>query len=107
MCPKKPCKQGMNFRCHKVNSLIRQYIGNVVAELQEWQFIDALEVCDPTWVEVAYTWSYPDSCWKDQALQALETYGIYQVGRYGRWAFQGIADSIRDGFILGASLKQW
>ena len=84
---------------------MQQYIQNVVAELQEWQFIEEVEVCDPTWVEVAYTWAYPDSRWKEEALQALETYNIYQVGRYGRWQFQGIADSIRDGFIVGASLR--
>ena len=36
---------------------------------------------------------------------ALEAHGIYQVGRYGRWAFQGIADSIRDGFIVGGKCK--
>ncbi|GAK55305.1 protoporphyrinogen oxidase-like protein [Candidatus Vecturithrix granuli] len=84
---------------------MQQYIQNVVAELQKWQFIEEVEVCDPTWVEAAYTWAYPGSCWKDDALQALEKYGIYQVGRYGRWQFQGIADSIRDGFIVGASLK--
>lgn len=86
---------------------IQQYVRNVVAELQEWQFIRKVEVADPTWVEVAYTWSPPDSRWKEQALQGLADYGIYQVGRYGRWAFQGIADSIRDGFIVGASLKGW
>jgi hypothetical protein len=86
---------------------IQQYSRNVIAELQAWQFIEEVEVCDPTWVDVAYTWAYPDSRWKVEALQALETHRIYQVGRYGRWRFQGIADSIRDGFIVGASLKSW
>lgn len=87
-------------------SEIQHYIQHVVTELQEWQFIKEVEVCDPTWVDVAYTWAYPGSRWKDEALRALQTYSIYQVGRYGRWQFQGIADSIRDGFIVGASLKQ-
>lgn len=86
---------------------IQQYSRNVIAELQAWQFIEEVEVCDPTWVDVAYTWAYPDSRWKADALQALETHCIYQVGRYGRWQFQGIADSIRDGFIVGASFKSW
>lgn len=84
-------------------SEVQDYIQHVVTELQEWQCIEDVEVCDPTWVDVAYTWAYPDSRWKDEALRALETYNIYQVGRYGRWHFQGIADSIRDGFIVGAS----
>jgi hypothetical protein len=34
----------------------------------------------------------------------LEDKGIYQIGRYGRWRFQGIADSIRDGLVAGSSL---
>ena len=36
----------------------------------------------------------------------MEEHGIYQVGRYGRWIFQGIADSIKDGFFAGASFKE-
>jgi protoporphyrinogen oxidase len=86
---------------------IQQYIQNVVSELQEWKFIGKVEVADPTWVEVAYTWALPGSSWKEQAMQALLEHAIYPVGRYGRWAFQGIADSIRDGFIVGASLKPY
>jgi hypothetical protein len=35
----------------------------------------------------------------------LEDKGIYQIGRYGRWRFQGIADSIRDGFVAGSSFR--
>jgi hypothetical protein len=27
------------------------------------------------------------------------------VGRYGRWIFQGIADSLRDGLFVGAALR--
>lgn len=77
---------------------IHSYADSVIKELQEWDFIKDVEVIDPTWIEVAYTWSYPSSDWKQQGLQKLEKYGIYQLGRYGRWKFQGIADSIQDGF---------
>ena len=83
------------------------YADAVVKELQAWEFIGAAEVVDQTWIDVAYTWSYPGSQWKQQALQALESHEIYQVGRYGRWIFQGIADSIRDGFIAGAGLRKY
>ena len=79
----------------------------MVAELQRWGFIDTAEVVHPTWVDVAYTWSWPGSSWTRQAIQALEKAGIYQVGRYGRWIFQGIADSIRDGFIAGSSFRAY
>lgn len=86
---------------------IDTYCARVVEELQRWGFIDTAEVVHPTWVEVAYTWSWPASGWKQQAIQALENAGIYQVGRYGRWVFQGIADSIRDGFIAGGSFQPY
>ena len=84
---------------------VAAYSRQVVEELQDWGFIGEAEVVHPTWVEVAYTWSWPGSPWKAQAMKALEEAGIYQVGRYGRWIFQGIADSIRDGFIAGSALR--
>ena len=75
----------------------------IVEELREWGWTGDVEVVDPTWIDVAYTWSWPDSQWKIKAMRALENHGIFQVGRYARWIFQGIADSIRDGFIAGAA----
>jgi len=85
---------------------IDAYSRAVVAELQEWGFIEDVEVVDPTWIEVAYTWQWPHSTWRNRALKALQKYDIFQVGRYARWAFQGIADSIRDGFYAGAAFKR-
>ncbi|MCM8831909.1 MAG: protoporphyrinogen oxidase-like protein [Candidatus Omnitrophica bacterium] len=78
---------------------IKIYTNSVISELQEWDFIRDVEVVDSTWIDVAYTWSWPRSQWKEKALNALEAQGIYQIGRYGRWKFQGIADSIRDGLM--------
>lgn len=74
-------------------------------ELQSWAFIGEVEVADPTWIDVAYTWKVANSSWKPRALSLLESHRIYQVGRYGRWIFQGIADSIRDGLMAGAALR--
>lgn len=85
---------------------IERYAANVVKELQDWGYIEEAEVVDPTWIDVAYTWAWPNSRWKQQAMQELEKHGIYQVGRYARWIFQGIADSIRDGFFAGSSLRE-
>jgi len=73
----------------------------IVDELKDWGWIEDAEVVDPTWIEVAYTWSRPGSKWHQKAMTALEQHGIYPVGRYARWVFQGLADSIRDGFIAG------
>ncbi|HSJ56123.1 MAG TPA: FAD-dependent oxidoreductase [Anaerolineae bacterium] len=82
-----------------------EYSQAVVQELQEWGFIEDVDVVDPTWIDVAYTWAWPGSRWKQQALNCLEKENIFQVGRYARWIFQGIADSIRDGFYAGASMR--
>jgi protoporphyrinogen oxidase len=80
------------------------YAADVVRELQRWEFIGDALVVDPTWIDVAYTWSWPDSAWKNQALAALAANSITQIGRYGRWMFQGIGASIREGLAAGASV---
>jgi len=85
-------------------SEIKVLCKDVVRELQEWGWIEETEVVDPTWIDVAYTWSWPNSHWRAKALKALEEHGIYQVGRYARWVFQGIADSIKEGLIAGGAL---
>lgn len=87
------------------NEQVNTYIDAAVAELYEWGFIQDVEVADPTWVEVAYTWSWPGSRWRNKALQFLEKHDVVMVGRYGRWIFQGIADSLRDGLFVGAALR--
>ncbi|MCM8775691.1 MAG: protoporphyrinogen oxidase-like protein [Candidatus Omnitrophica bacterium] len=84
---------------------ILAYSQSVIQELQSWGFIGEVEVLDPTWIDTAYTWSYPGSCWRGKAIRLLERYDIDCAGRYGRWTFQGIADSIRDGFLAGSCLK--
>jgi protoporphyrinogen oxidase len=81
------------------------YKAQVVQELQEWGFIFDAEVVDPTWIDVAYTWSLPGSDWKNWAITALERYDIYQVGRYGRWTFNGIAASLIEGLTIGSAHK--
>jgi len=81
------------------------YAAAVIDELRAWGFIDEVEVLDATWIDVAYTWSWPGSTWVHDALAALAARGIHQVGRYGRWIFQGIADSVRDGLAAGAAWR--
>jgi protoporphyrinogen oxidase len=76
------------------------YLKDAVAELQSWEFIGEVDVVDATWIEVAYTWSYPGSSWKQEAFEALSNCGIQQAGRYGRWNFQGITESIREGLEI-------
>ncbi len=80
--------------------------GAIVDELKGWGFLREAEVVDPTWIDVAYTWSWPGSGWRTKALRALLERHIQPVGRYGRWIFQGIADSIRDGLMVGSAVRQ-
>jgi protoporphyrinogen oxidase len=83
---------------------VKTFADEVVRQLQDWEWIGEPEVVDPTWIDVAYTWSWPGSTWRAEALRELERRSIFPLGRYGRWIFQGIADSIRDGFMAGAAL---
>lgn len=86
---------------------IAEYSRNVVQELQGWEFIEDVEVLLPTWIDVAYTWSWPNSRWRKAAMRTLESYEIYRVGRYALWVFHGIADSIRDGLYAGAAFREY
>jgi len=85
------------------NQEIEEYTSEAISELQSWEYIRDVEVVHPNWIDVAYTWTWAGSKWTLAALRELEAHDIYQVGRYGRWVFQGIADSIRDGLFSGAS----
>ncbi len=40
---------------------VAAYAASVVSELQSWGFIGQVEVMDPTWIDVAYTYSWPGS----------------------------------------------
>ncbi|MBN1625856.1 MAG: FAD-dependent oxidoreductase, partial [Deltaproteobacteria bacterium] len=86
---------------------IAQYIDDVTKELQDWGFVNDTEVTDFTWIDVAYTWSWPGSRWKEKALRELKKNDIYQVGRYARWEFQGISDSIREGLLAASSMTEF
>jgi protoporphyrinogen oxidase len=86
-------------------SEISKYASLVVDELQGWNIIGGVEILDSTWIDVAYTWSWPDSPWIQESISKLKKNHIYQIGRYGKWQFQGIADSIRDGLSAHTLLK--
>ena len=89
---------------------IEIFARSVTQELQAWGWIEDVEVVDPTWVETAYTWIWPKSRWRQEAMHILQEHDVYQLGRYGRWApkvtDQGILQSIRDGMSAGAMFKE-
>jgi protoporphyrinogen oxidase len=84
---------------------IAAYERDTLAELQAHGFIASVELCRADWIDVAYTWSWVGSGWRERALGALRRHGIHQIGRYGRWIFQGIADSIREGLVAGSCMR--
>lgn len=85
---------------------VDRYAESVVNELRQWGYINEVEVVDPTWIDVAYTWSWPGSTWKQEALSALDDHDVLMVGRYGRWVFQGIAESLQDGLFVGGTVRE-
>lgn len=85
---------------------VQAYTAQVVEELQSWGYIGETEVVDPTWIDVAYTWQRPGSKWVKSGMSRLEEHQVFPVGRYARWVFQGIADSIRDGLFAGAAFAR-
>lgn len=86
-------------------STVDRYAETVVRELKDWGYLDEAEIVDPTWIDVAYTWSWPGSTWTDEALDVLHDHDVLMVGRYARWVFQGIADSLRDGLFVGSTVQ--
>ncbi len=85
--------------------LIGQFCESAIEEMRMWGFIDDVDVADPTWIDVAYTWSACGSTWREKAISALQDVGIHQAGRYGRWRFQGIVESIAEGLNLHRAFR--
>jgi len=85
---------------------IESYSQAAMRELQEWEYLAEVEVCSPSWIDIAFTWANPGSQWRAQSIRKLQSKQIYPVGRYARWVFQGIADSLREGFTIGAAFKE-
>jgi len=84
----------------------RALVDEMVEEIRQSGLIDTVEAVDPTWVDVAYTWRRPGSDWVSRATAVCNEYGIEPAGRYGRWTFQGIAASLKEGLLLGSVLRQ-
>jgi protoporphyrinogen oxidase len=72
------------------------YADSVVAKLRKWGWIGEVDVIGLSYVDCAYTWMTKESA-RAEALEFLKGKGIESIGRYGKWKFQGIAQSIKDG----------
>jgi protoporphyrinogen oxidase len=73
------------------------YINTAIAELRDWGFIDKVDEHSINEIDISYTWRYPNSTEREDLLSVITNMGITQIGRYGRWKFQGIAESIKEG----------
>lgn len=93
-------ERSFNPRLRPSFSQIRAYKAAVITELKSWGFISGVEVIDTNWIEVAYTWTWKGSLWRQEALRLLKEQNITQIGRYGKWKFQGIAESIKEGLEI-------
>ncbi|MFN8019520.1 MAG: FAD-dependent oxidoreductase [Acidimicrobiales bacterium] len=75
-----------------------------VDELVARGVVRDVDVVDLSWVPAAYTWRWPGSTWAADAIAALEGLGVRPAGRYARWHFQGIAESVAEGLAVGEEL---
>lgn len=82
---------------------VERYASDVVNELQHMGWIGMADVVDSFWIDCAYTWMFPGTNRKD-LIKTLRDHGIYQIGRYGKWRFQGILESFEDGMSLESGL---
>ena len=78
---------------------------NTSDELKEWGLINDVLIIDPTWIDVAYTWQKPKSSWVKDSIKQLAQHGIVSSGRYGGWNFQGIAESMKEGLVIGSTMS--
>lgn len=77
-----------------------------VDELKGWGFIKNTEAIDVNLIDYAYTWRYPGSSYPKKAIDRLARHGIFSIGRYGKWRFQGIAESIKEGLNVQKGINR-
>lgn len=83
---------------------IRRWLDDVADELRGLGFVREVLVATADWIDTAYTWRRPGSRWREEAMDLLVRHRIFPVGRYARWHFQGIIESVREGLAAGAAL---
>ena len=85
-----------------VGGATEEYVKNLklcaLEELKRMEWLKEELVVKVDVIEPAYTWDYPMNNWVSTAKQRLENFGVHQLGRYANWKFQGIAESIEEGF---------
>jgi protoporphyrinogen oxidase len=85
-------------RCFKDNKCVDniQYSMKVFSELQNLGLIGRVRYCDYKYIFTGYTWLKPGHI-RNEIITSLKDHGVTCIGRYGKWKFQGISESIQDG----------
>jgi len=78
------------------NDYDNKTIFNIINELKDWGWIGEAVTIDPTFVKHAYTWNKSIEE-RIEAIEWLKDQDIICIGRYARWIFQGMMESIQQG----------
>lgn len=84
---------------------IERLTKNTLNELKEWEYVSTVESMDVNWIPIAYTWSRPGLNRTGKSIERLSSSGIYQVGRFACWKFQGLGKSFMDGMQMRKNLE--
>jgi hypothetical protein len=83
-----------------VDAELDRWAQAMVAELQDWGFITNTILVRSSFVSPTHTWSWPGSQWVAEAPNVLADCGVRQIGRFGKWRFQGMADSFGEAWTI-------
>jgi len=75
----------------------------IIEELESHGIIKNAKVASATAIPVAYTYCFPNSN-VSKYIKDLKKDDIHSIGRYGKYKFQGIAESITDGLNIRGEL---
>lgn len=89
------------FIGEKPSTYSRHKIANI---LTAWDMIGEVDTIDECIVKHAYTWMLPGHK-REGYIDYLKEHGIVSIGRYGKWKFQGMVDTIMDGLCIEQKLK--
>ena len=78
---------------------LEAYKIQIIDRLRELGWIESVDVVDVNVIKYAYTWVMPGNR-REFYISKLKENRVESIGRYGKWRFQGVAQSIQDGLDL-------
>jgi len=81
-------------------------VQSILNEAQELGLIGEPIYFDYEYIEVAYTWKYPNSKWDREVINSLLNYNIIAIGRYSTWGMiEGIVECVE--YVASLAKKNW